>query len=145
MALRDAKDAEGHVLDDADDGLAVAGADDVQGDGGELKNLLVALEALRHVDVHLVAVKVRIVAGADADVQPKGVVRHDAHAMGHHAHLVQGRLAVEQDVVAVLEVPVDNVARLQDNGVQIVALQPDGPVALADVLGAGMNVGAVAD
>ena len=59
------------------------------------------LLALEDVQVHLVAIEVRVVGRADAEVQPERLPRHDPHGVRHHAHPVQRRLPVEQDDVAV--------------------------------------------
>ena len=63
--------------------------------------------------VHLVAVKVGVVGRRDAEVEPERRVRQDAHAVRHHAHLVQRGRAVKDDVVAVAQVALDDVAGLE--------------------------------
>lgn len=47
------------------------------------------------------------------EIEAKGRIRHDLDAMAHHRHLVERRLAIEDDDVAVLEVPLDAVAVLE--------------------------------
>ena len=72
-------------------------------------------------------------------------MRHHTHAVRHHAHLVERWLAVEEDVIAVDQVPLDDVPVLEDERLAVIALEADRPVALADVLGTGVYVRAVAD
>jgi len=72
------------------------------------------LLALRAVEVHLVAVEVRVVWCADGGVQPEGVIRQDPDPVAHHRYPVQGRLPVEDDYVAVGEHPLDQVAGRQE-------------------------------
>ena len=40
-------------------------------------------------------------------VESKGLVGHDLDAMGHYGHSMQGRLAIEEDDIAVGQLPVD--------------------------------------
>ena len=68
---------------------------------------------LRQVQVHLVAVEVSVVGGADALVEPEGPVFEDLRPVRHDREPVQRRLPVEQDDVAVDHVTLDNVAEPQ--------------------------------
>ena len=120
LAARDADAVLGHavqaqqaVLHRVDGGLAVLGVDHQPRDGREVVQLAARLDALRVVGVHLVAVEVGVVGRRGAHVEAEGVVGHDAHAVAHQAHLVQRRLAVEEDDVLVEQVAVDDVAGLQ--------------------------------
>ncbi|GIX60902.1 uncharacterized protein BcabD6B2_03370 [Babesia caballi] len=76
----------------------------------EVERLRLRLVGLRQVQVHLVAVKVRVVRLAYALVEPEGRPRHDPHPVGHDAHPVQRRLPVEEDHVPVPQVPQHHVA-----------------------------------
>ena len=62
--------------------------------------------------VHLVPVKVRIVRRTHGRVEPEGLVREDTNPMGHYRHSVKARLAVEQDNVAIPEMPLHDKAWL---------------------------------
>ena len=63
-------------------------------------------------DVHLVAVKVRVEGVADALVEAQRAARHDHRAQRHERDAVQRRLAVEEDDVAVVAVALHDVANL---------------------------------
>ena len=65
--------------------------------------------------VHLVAVEIGVVRRRDREVESEGRVRHDAHLVTHHRHLVQRRLAIEDNVVAVLNMSLDLVAVLEED------------------------------
>lgn len=69
------------------------------------------LVALREVDVHFVAVEVGAEVGAVGDVKLEGLERVDAGAKEPDGRFVERRLAVEKQVVAVLQETVDHVAR----------------------------------
>jgi len=81
------------------------------------------------------------------DIPPKRPVGHDARKVGHDADLVQTGLPVEQDDVAVHQVALDNVARLQGfgNGTPVAELekflQPAAP--LHHEIGARVLLGTV--
>ena len=64
-----------------------------------------SLVGLGYVHVHLVAIEVSIVGGADRQVESEGVVGQDADSVTHHTHSVEGGLSVEQNVVSVLQSP----------------------------------------
>eukprot|EP00951_Prasinocladus_malaysianus_P036785 scaffold390002_cov34-Prasinocladus_malaysianus.AAC.1 len=69
-------------------------------------------EYLRHVKVHLVAVKVGVVWVADALVEAEGAPGHNAGLVSHDGHAMQAGLAVEQHDVAILQVALHNVPNL---------------------------------
>jgi hypothetical protein len=79
----------------------------------ELHRLRPRLLRLRAVDVHLVPVEVRVVRRAHALVEPQRAPRHHPRPVRHDAHLVQARLSVEEQHVAVLEVALDDVPELE--------------------------------
>mmetsp|Transcript_12143 Transcript_12143/g.39928 ORF Transcript_12143/g.39928 Transcript_12143/m.39928 type:complete len:320 (+) Transcript_12143:4727-5686(+) len=69
---------------------------------------------LREVEVHLVAVKIRVVRGAVRIVHAdRALPFDDASAVRHHPRLVQRRLAIDEKHVAILKVSVDG-ARLRE-------------------------------
>ena len=78
-------------------------------------------------EVHLVAVKVCVVGSCDAEVEAEGGEGHDASAVPHHGHLVEGGLAVEDDDVACHEVALDD-------GAAGLYLSPEVPACLEAVL-----------
>ena len=90
--------------------------------------------------IHLVAVKVCIIRFGGADVQAEGRVRQDFHAVALHRPLVQGGLAVEEDVVAVNHVPVDDIALTQINHIGIDVAQRDHALVVLYEHGLGARV-----
>ena len=64
--------------------------------------------ALRDVHVHLVAVEVGIVGGADRQVQSESIVGKDSDPMTHHTHSMEGGLSVEKNVVTILKGSLDD-------------------------------------
>ena len=105
--------ADERVLYDGHDRAVRLRGDDVLLDAHELRGLHLRLDGLQRVQVHLVAVKVRVVGRRARQVEPEGAPRHDAHAVAHDGGPVQRGLAVEEDLVAVLEGPLHLPARLQ--------------------------------
>ena len=106
--------AQHRVLDGRDARRRLRGANELPVDGRERLELRRRLHRLRHVHVHLVAVKVGVVRARRVDAQAERLAQvHRLDAVAHHRHLVQRRLAVEQDRVAGQQVPVDDVANLQ--------------------------------
>lgn len=63
-----------------------------------------SLIRLRDVHVHLIAVEVSIVRGADRQVEAEGVVGQNAYTVPHHTHTMESGLTVEQNVVSILQV-----------------------------------------
>ena len=96
-----------------DQNLAVFRRAQVVVDAHQVDRLRPRLLRLRAVDVHLVAVKVRVVRRAHALVEPQGPPRHHPRAVSHDGHLMQRRLTVEQQHVAVVQVPFDHVTVLE--------------------------------
>ena len=116
------------ILRRGDQNLAILGRAQVAVDAHEVDRLRPRLLRLRAVNVHLVAVKVRVVRGAHALVETKRSPRHDPSSVRHDGHLVQRGLAVEQQHVAVVQVPLNHVTVLE--------LAGDAPaVAVLEVLG----------
>ena len=70
----------------------------------DVEQLGARLHRLRHVQVHLVAVKVGVVGRSVAEVHPEGGPGQDLGLVAHHAHLVEGRLTVEHHHVVVADV-----------------------------------------
>ena len=76
--------------------------------------------------VHLVAVKVGVVRGRDAQVEAEGREGQDLDLVAHHRHLVQRRLPVEEHQVAVLQVPLN--LREVAKGVAITTVRASLPI-----------------
>mmetsp|Transcript_9852 Transcript_9852/g.28938 ORF Transcript_9852/g.28938 Transcript_9852/m.28938 type:complete len:381 (-) Transcript_9852:863-2005(-) len=113
VALGEAPGPEERVLHDAHHGFVGLGAHDAPRHEHDLRRLRASLHGLRHVEVHLVAVKVGVVGGGHREVEAEGGVGHDLDAVRHDGHLVQRGLAVEEHHVAVLEVALHAVAHLE--------------------------------
>jgi len=62
------------------------------------------------VDVHLIAIKISIVGGADAFVEAESAMRHNFCAVSHDGDSVERGLTVEEYNVIVLQVPLNHVA-----------------------------------
>mmetsp|Transcript_62745 Transcript_62745/g.178202 ORF Transcript_62745/g.178202 Transcript_62745/m.178202 type:complete len:301 (+) Transcript_62745:4623-5525(+) len=60
---------------------------------------------LRKVQVHLIAIEVRVVRSSHSQVETQRGEGHHLRTVSHHGHLVQGRLPIEDDVVSVQHVP----------------------------------------
>src|SRR4029077_19485059 len=97
------------VPDRAYDGAAVPWREYLVLDAHEHHRLGPRLLALRDVEVHLVAVEVSVVGRADRRVEPERPIGKHADAVRHDRHPVEGRLPVEEDNVAVHEVPLHDV------------------------------------
>mmetsp|Transcript_46736 Transcript_46736/g.146499 ORF Transcript_46736/g.146499 Transcript_46736/m.146499 type:complete len:617 (-) Transcript_46736:32-1882(-) len=92
------------VLHDTHDGLVALWRDELPRVQHNVLDLRARLVRLRQVQVHLVAVEVRVVGVAVHVVQPDGLLLpHDLRDVGHDAGLVQRRLPVHQQRVAVPE------------------------------------------
>ncbi len=76
-------------------------------------------QALRHVQVHLVPVEVRVVRRRRRQRQAEGVAGHERHAVRLHAVHVQRRLPVEDDHVVVGEEALDDVAGAQHDAADV--------------------------
>ena len=63
--------------------------------------------------VHLVAVEVGVVGTGVAQVHSEGRPGQDLDLVAHHTHLVERRLPVEDDEIAVADVTLHSVAALQ--------------------------------
>jgi len=97
--------------------------------------------------VHLIAVKIGIVRRGTRQIHAERRPGQHLDQMAHHAHLVQRRLPVEDNEVAVDHVPLDGVAALQVQVARLgVEAEVDAVAVVADdVLGARVVVGAAAD
>ena len=101
------------VLDDAHDRFISLRGDDLPGRDVDVLHLGASLHTLRHVQVHLVAVEIRVVGRRAAQVHAERRPRQDFDAMTHHRHFVQRRLPVEDHQIAVADVPLHFVSALQ--------------------------------
>jgi len=113
IALREAAAAQQRVLHDAHHGFVGLRRDDTARHEHDLSRLCARLHGLRHVQVHLVPVEVRVVGRGDGEVKAEGGEGHDLDAVRHDRHFMQRGLPVEEDHVAVLQVALHLVAHLQ--------------------------------
>jgi hypothetical protein len=90
-------EAEHDVLGRHDDRLAVGRAQDVVGRHHQDARLELRLERQRHVDGHLVAVKIGVEGGADERVQLDRLALDQHRLEGLDPEAVQGRGAVQHD------------------------------------------------
>ena len=100
------------------------------------------------VQIHLIAVEVGVVGTSYRQVEPKGRVVEHLDVVGHDRHLVERGLAVEEDDVAIGEVPLDDIAHVEHDVSRAHVLEIDHLVCVApadDVLGARVLVGAPLD
>ena len=89
--------AEDHILGRNRNGMAVLRTQEVVGRQHQHSRLGLGLGAQRHVNGHLVTVKVGVVRGADQRVQTQCAAFHQDRLESLDAEAVQGRRAVEQD------------------------------------------------
>ena len=82
--------------------------------------------------IHFVSVKVRVIGLGRTDVQSEGRVGQHLDAVALHGALVQRRLPIEEDVVAVNHVAVNNVALVEVDHVGVDVPQRDHPLLLLD-------------
>ena len=113
------------VVEHPDDRSAVARREDVFLDLHQDLRLGAGLLALEHVEVHLVAIEIRVVGRAVAEIEPERLVRKDPDEVGHHAHPVEGGLPVEQHDVAVDQLPFHDAARRDELGAGLGVLVHD--------------------
>ena len=85
-----------HVLRRGHDGLAVRGGEDVVGGQHQHVRFGLGFDRQRQVDRHLVAIEVRVVAGAHQGVQSDGVAFHKHRFEGLNTHAVQGGRTIQQ-------------------------------------------------
>mmetsp|Transcript_26014 Transcript_26014/g.73791 ORF Transcript_26014/g.73791 Transcript_26014/m.73791 type:complete len:498 (+) Transcript_26014:2487-3980(+) len=103
-------------------------------------------EALRHMQVHLIAVKVSVVGRGHTEVHAERGPVHHADTVAHDTHLVERRLAVEQHHVVVCEVALHDPAALEQDLVRVHVAQVHPHAVVAhNVAGAGVLGRAVAD
>ena len=101
------------VLHQAQAGLVVLGVHHVARHGHELHRLRIGQHGLQHVQVHLVAVKVRVVRAHYRQRHGDGQPVNQPDAVHHQGQLVQGGLAVKHHPVTVQQVALHQVANLQ--------------------------------
>ena len=71
------------------------------------------LHRLWNVHVHFISVEVCIVGSGNTQVKSESLEIKDFYAMAHHGHFVQRRLPIKNDVIVVLEMPLNDVARFK--------------------------------
>src|SRR3989441_1335156 len=104
------------IVNAADDWAAEPRGEDAFLHPHEDAGLCARLFALQHMQVHLVAVEVRVVRRTYGQVESERLMGHDADLVRHHRHPVQRGLPVEQHEVALDELPLDRVADLDGLG-----------------------------
>mmetsp|Transcript_10070 Transcript_10070/g.31758 ORF Transcript_10070/g.31758 Transcript_10070/m.31758 type:complete len:430 (+) Transcript_10070:3040-4329(+) len=82
-------------------------------------HLRLGRQRLRHVQVHLIAVEIRVVRRRHGQVEAEGGVAHHLHPVAHDGHLVQRRLPVEQHQVVVANVALHHPALVDDLAAQV--------------------------
>src|SRR2546425_310971 len=112
LLVRQEERARDVIVDAADDRAAEPRGEDVLLHPHEDPGLRARFLALQDVQVHLVAVEVRVVRRTHRQVEAERLVGHDADLVRHHGHPVQGGLPIEQHDVAVHELPLDRVSDL---------------------------------
>jgi len=68
---------------------------------------------LRQVHVHFISIEIRIVRRTNTRVEAKRFPLHNFNAVRHDGNFVQRGLSIEEDNVAILHVPFDDVADAQ--------------------------------
>ena len=96
------------VVDTADDRTAETGRQDVFLDLEKDLCLSSCFFGLQDVHVHFVTVEVGVVRRTDGRVHPESLSREDLDIVRHDTHLVQRRLSVEENDIAVAQVPFDD-------------------------------------
>ena len=132
VRLADAVRARHRVLEQLDDGRVGARRHDLAQNGSKVFELGGRGDALGHVHVHLVAVKVRVIGARGRHVQAEGGVGQHLDAVALHRALVERGLAVKEHHVAVYQVPVDDVALLNIYGVWVHELEAQRPIVLLE-------------
>ena len=147
IAPREEVDSRERILVDAHHRVAAARVDKVLLDHHELHELSLREHALRDVQIHFVAVKVRVVWSRRREVHAEGVVWQNAHTVPHHGHSVQRRLSVEKHHVAVQQVALNNCPWDEVDSASVAnILQADAvTVRLDDVIRPRMDVRAPSD
>ena len=99
--------ADQRVLHDAETRLVVLWRHQVPRNRQQQGRLRLRALALHRVNVHFIAVKVRVVHAADGKIESQRLSAHHDDAVRVEAEPMQRRLAVDDDVIAVSQVPLD--------------------------------------
>lgn len=112
-----------------------------------LLKLRLRLQALWHVQVHLISVEVSVVGCGDGEVESEGRPGKDLDPVPHHGHLVKCWLTVEHHQIIVYQVTLHLVSQLQVEvgGLGMKAQIHTLPGVTDDVLGAGILIMATAN
>ena len=108
VSLRDEAAAQQRVLHDAHDRPVGLRRDEVAERGHEFFGLHDGGDGLQRVHVHLIPVEIGVVWRRARQVHAERGVVQDFGTVTHDGHLMQGGLAVKQDVVAVAKVALHN-------------------------------------
>ena len=113
VPLREQAGCQQRVLHNPHHRLVGLRRDDVTGDRHDLLDLGTGLLALHQMHVHLVTIEIGVIRRSHRQVEPEGGVWQDADPVAHHGHLMQRRLTVKDDHVAIHHVPFHNISWLQ--------------------------------
>mmetsp|Transcript_11451 Transcript_11451/g.22494 ORF Transcript_11451/g.22494 Transcript_11451/m.22494 type:complete len:848 (-) Transcript_11451:1065-3608(-) len=80
-------------------------------------------QALRHVQVHLITIKISVVRGRHTKVHAESGPVHDTDTMSHDTHLVQRWLTVEEHNIIVGKVTFHNPSSLEHNVIRVAVTQ----------------------
>lgn len=100
------------VLHNTHAGLVGLGGDDLPRSQVDVQNLGSGLHGLGDVQIHLVAVEIRVVRRGITQVHPECGPRQHLDLVTHHTHFMQRGLTVEDDQVSVADVTLHFVAAL---------------------------------
>ena len=91
------------ILNRSNKRLARSTRERVRLDAHEHHRLRASFVCLWQMDVHFVAVEIGVVRSADAFVETESFPRHNFDLMTHHRLAMKGRLTVEKDDIAVVQ------------------------------------------
>ena len=113
------------VLNYTNNRLTITRCDDLVRHCCNLLQFSGGLVGLRDVRIHLITIKICIVRAGDHNVQTKCIVRKYLYTVTHHRHAVQCRLTVEENGIAVHEVAIHSVTKVEGDFSGLHVLQTD--------------------
>ncbi len=130
------------ILHNAHDWSVRLRRENVPGHHQHLLNLRLSLQALRHMQVHLISVKVSIVGRGHREVESKSRPRQDLHTVTHHGHFVERGLTIENNKVIVHQMAFhfEAILQVEVRGTGMVAQVHTLSSISDDVLGTGILV-----
>ena len=63
--------------------------------------------------VHFISVEVGVIRCGNTEIKAESLVIKNFYAMTHHRHLMQRRLSIKNDVIVILEMSLNSVAKLK--------------------------------